>query len=1060
MLLTIQKLEARIRELEKYRYRDNIKIEDVKFLLDSTALNGAKPPENGKWQDFSRADSWKSEDEYAWIKANIMIPEEWANRKVVARFKLTDRNTAFIEGVFVWGFEALLYLNGQVYQGVDTNHQEVFIPQELVGTNVEFDIRLWSGMRLSEYRLSIAEICCLDEAADDLYYSSLTILRTVKLLDQSSNERYMLLNALDDAFLELNWSRPGSEVFYTSISNACEVLKNKLSEIPKLSTVFIDCVGQTHLDLEWVWRLTHTKEKAARSFSTVLRLMEMFPEYLFMQSQPVLYQFMKEHYPDIYKQIKQAVHDGRWEPEGAMWVEPDCNLTSGESLVRQILHGKKFFRDEFGVDNTVLWLPDTFGFNAALPQIMKKSGIKYFSTGKMGCSNFNKMPNDLFWWEGLDGSKVLVHFRSTSDSVNNDYTESLKVHPELAVGAWRKYKNKELNNELLACYGYSDGGGGANREVFEMYRRLKDLPGIPQVRLSRMRDHFENLEKKINSTHKFVHTWNGEMYLEIHRGTYTSQAKIKRLNRKMELFYRETEFMCSLSGLLGNNWADYPAKSLDEGWKILLLKQFHDVLPGSSIDKVYEDSYKDYEKCEAIAQKEYLQASQNLIEDNSEKSFTVYNSSPWSYTGIAIANEFIGNSGGQWEDASGNTLEAVENGDEWLVHVKNIPPMGFGTIYYNCERNASEESVDASQNNYFSQTPSSMETPYYNIEWNEKGHLTRIFDKEHKREVLENDSCGNVLEVFEDKPVNWGAWDTDIFYLEKCDIVEKLLYATVIEVNKLRVVIRFNWEYSDSLIKQDMILYSNNRRIDFVTHVNWHEREKLLKSAFEVKVKATEATYDIPFGNIKRPTHWSTSWDYGKFEAYAHQWADLSENGYGVSLLNDCKYGYAIKDNVMRISLIKSGVNPSKSRDGLANICTVGNVINDQGEHFFTYSLLPHHGSWLEGNTVKEAWMLNNPPVCTKGKASHPLFSLFNIGGANVFIDCVKKAEADDAVILRIHEYAGGRENINITSDLKILSWQECDLLEQPIGDLNTTQAMNFHIQPYEIKTFLIRIES
>ncbi|WP_373231334.1 alpha-mannosidase [Cohnella sp.] len=1050
MFWTIEKLQARIHELEPYRYRDERSIDRFRIKQDESGNIGEYPSDEGEWRDIRIGDRWQGRDVYYWLAADVSIPAEWEGRKVLGRFRLGQTG----EGTNS-GFESLLFLNGEPYQGVDSNHEEVFLPEAVIGHTAQFRFRLWSGLggyqssREMENRLELASLCWLDEAADDLYFTSKALLETVRLLDENRPERQPLLQALDQAFLLLDWSRPGSGVFYSSVEEAREQLRQALTSMPKLHPVVVQCIGHTHIDVAWLWQLKHTREKAARSFSTVLRLMELYPEYIFLQTQPQLYEYIKTDYPDIYEQAKERIREGRWEAGGAMWLEADCNLVSGESLVRQLLYGTRFFREEFGVECKYLWLPDVFGYSWALPQILRKSGIETFMTTKISWNQYNRIPHDTFKWRGIDGTEVLTHFITTPDPGSSEgafyYTYNGKVTPTSVQGIWEGYRDKALNSSLLLAYGFGDGGGGVNREMLEMRRRLDEIPGIPWVKTGRADEYFNDLQDRVSNTNSYVHTWDGELYLELHRGTYTSQAHNKRMNRKLELLYRETEWMQAMSCVLNTKGgvAEKEASlALYEGWKIILRNQFHDIIPGSSIREVYEDSRVEYEEALAIGQKAWNQSASLLTASGENgREMTVFNSAPWERTDlVCIPKEEAEEGEFQWLDASDHPLESQIVGGSWWIKVEMIASMGYAVIR---PKNLGENRSHAIANNKFIPLDQGLMTPYYEIEWNADGQIVRLYDRIEHREILAEGETGNRLEVFEDKPKGrHEAWDIDIFYTEKMQEVKHLTRIKVMESGLLAAVVRFEWSYMDSTLVQDMVLYAYSRRIDFRTRVHWNERRKLLKVAFPLRIRATEATYDIQFGNVKRPTHWNTSWDYARFETVGHQWADLSERGYGVSLMNDCKYGYDVKDHVMRLTLIKSAMVPDPTAD--------------QGEHEFTYSLFPHAGDWYDGETVQSAWSLNNPLTLKSGKPAETSFSLFRLSCDHVMIDAVKRAEDHDAIIIRIHEFAGIRGQTDIISGASIGFWQECDLLERPVGERQYESLIRVPVKPYEIKTFIV----
>nr|WP_278682910.1 alpha-mannosidase [Paraclostridium bifermentans] len=1040
MFYTIDKLRNRIHELDDYRYRDKVELEYF-----NTKLNGDRDiaPNIPTEYDgvIKTGEIWKGRDLYLWMQKEVDIPSNWENKTVVGIFDFGETGAGNNSG-----FESLFYLNDKPYQGVDSNHKEVFLPKDINGTRVELIFRLWTGLegggipREQEHRINRAQLAWLDEKVDDLFYNASVILETIGELDEYSPDKVHLTKILNNAFKLIDWAYPGNEDFYNSLHEASDYLNKEIDKIDKHSVVNVTCIGHTHIDVAWLWRLKHTREKCARSFSTVLRLMERYPEYIFLQTQPQLYEYVKNDYPELYEAIKQKVKDGNWEVDGGMWLEADCNIPSGESLVRQILVGSRFIKEEFNKDVEYLWLPDVFGYSWALPQILKKSGIDMFMTTKISWNQYNRMPHDTFKWRGIDGSEILTHFITTPEPWSQPgswfYTYNGRLTPKTVKGVWDAYTDKGITNDLLVSYGFGDGGGGVNREMLEYRKRLDKMPGLPNVKTGKASEYFRCLKEKVEKTEEYVHTWDGELYLEYHRGTYTSQAYTKKMNRKLELLYRETEWLSTVACLTNNDWSLYANNEITKGWKTILRNQFHDIIPGSSITEVYEDAKQEYKEAEDIA----LDIQNKLEEiyiNKDEHTWTIVNNSNWD------RNESIDikcDEDGSFYDEDGNKLKYQRNKDEYTVEIKDIPALGYKRIILKID------DVQYDNNSVFEYCDGKISTPKYNIEWNEYGQLTSIYDKENKREVLAKGERGNVLQMFEDKPMAHEAWDIDIFYQEKMREVKDLQSVELIEDGNIKAVIRFKYKYMNTTISQDMIVYANSNRIDFKTNVDWREKKQLLKVAFVVDIRSTMATYDVQFGNVKRPTHWNTSWDRARFESVAQQWVDLSERNYGVSLLNNCKYGHDIKDNVMRLTLLKSATHPDP--------------VQDQGEQNFTYSLLPHSGDFIDGNTVKHAYELNQPLKSIKGMLkSEVKKQLFKFNDANILVDAIKKAEDEDMIIIRFHDYSGSRQNVSIDSDYEITGWMETNLMEKPIENLRNENSINVVVNPYEIKTLMIKMK-
>ena len=530
MFLTERKLDRRITEIREYSYREVTALEEFAAREDRQGVvNPEVPTEFEGWDTIHTGDRWSGRDRYLWLHKEITIPESWKGKRAVGIFDFGNTGAGNNSG-----FEAMCYINEKPYQGVDVNHKEVFVPEELYGKTFRLTFRLWSGLegggvpREQEHRINRADLAYLDEKVDDFYYMGMLVLDTVQNLSDTDPVKFELRNALDEACLLIDWAYPGSGEFYESVHQADDLLNEKIDGMKKDSLVKVKCVGHTHIDMAWLWRLKHTHEKASRSFSTVLRMMEMFPEYIFLQTQPQLYEYIKEDFPEIYEEIKKRVKEGRCEVDGGMWEEADCNLTSGESLTRQILIGSKFIKDEFGKDVECLWLPDVFGYSWALPQILKKSGIDMFMTTKISWNQYNRMPHDTFKWKGIDGSEVLTHFITTPEPWNEPgswfYTYNGLLTAKTVKGVWDAYSEKEMNQELLIAYGYGDGGGGVNRDLLERRRRIDKIPGLPSLETSTAGEFFRDLKETVKNTDRYVHTWDGELYLEYHRGTYLSNV--------------------------------------------------------------------------------------------------------------------------------------------------------------------------------------------------------------------------------------------------------------------------------------------------------------------------------------------------------------------------------------------------------------------------------------------------------------------------------------------------------------------------------------------------------
>lgn len=1028
MLYTLEKLKKRVGELKLRRYCGYTEIAPFSAVDGELQQDEwyTKAPEQVLGRTFAQGDCFVGRDRYLWLEKSVQVPQKREGFEVIGLFDLGDTGDGYNSG-----FESMLYVNKHPYQGVDTNHKEVFF-EGYEGRNVNLTFLLWTGLegggphRSFRHQCRQADFAYLHKKTDELYYFGLAITETLSYLDSDSEVYESLLAVLDRAVRKLHWDE--DETFYASAEEAHSTLLEGLSQIEKHTDITVHAVGHTHIDVAWLWRLKHTREKAQRSFATVLRLMERYDEYVFLQTQPQLYQYIKQDCPELYAKIRQKVAEGKWEPEGGMWVEADCNLSSGESLVRQLLHGTRFIEREFGKKCEYLWLPDVFGYSWALPQILKLCEINTFMTTKISWNQYNTIPADLFWWRGMDGTEILTYFIDTpapGQAVGDRFsTYNGMMDPRTAMGAWKQFKNKELSKDILLSYGYGDGGGGVTRDMLEMRRVMDILPGCPHVKTGKAGDFFRKIHDNVEKTDRYVHTWDGELYLEYHRGTYTTQGYNKKTNRQLENKLMQLEWLSSLAYVLGGA---YPQQALHDSWECVLLHQFHDIIPGSSIREVYEDSHVNYEKTQKVLAGVQAQAIDRLQKPKPDV-YTVYSTNSFPGEEMIFLPELRE---GRFLDRDGNQLPSQKNASGYDVLVETKPFAGVEIRF--------EAGKTALSEQRFSVKDGILETPRLEIRWNLQGQLTQIYDKKAQRNVLAPEGLGNVLEIYEDKPLNFDAWDIDIFHGEKVEQPVLTHQPTVEGLGNLKVVIRFRYLYKMSRIIQDMVCYAHTQRIDFRTFVDWHEDHKLLKAAFHTGIRSTKATYDIQFGHVERPTHWNTSWDWARFEVCAHKWADLSEGNYGVSLLNDCKYGHSVKDNVMRISLLRSPKLPDTQAD--------------MGEHTFTYSLYPHEDTVTKGGTMEAANRLNLSALVVPGEM-HREWQIVRVSSQSVMIDAIKKAEDEDCLIVRLHECRGNRVKADLSTDLPVQKIVPCNLLEHDLAEPVAGARAACEFRPFEIKTF------
>ncbi len=999
------RIKVFLEELERFIVKESIPQDNFLFKECDYTVGNTLPQLDSDFREFkSNIDRWAGEcDKHAWFYKRITVPEDFAG----GEFYLTVASDA-TKGWADVNPQFIAYVDGTLKQGIDKNHRDIFL--DGVGEH-EIYLYAYTGSLFPERVDFVADLCLADSKTKKLYYDLKVPFEILEFEDENSKNYFEIKKHINNAVNLIDMREPYSEDYYNSLERAEEYLQNEFyGKYCRDGEVHAICIGHTHIDVAWEWTLAQTREKTLRSFSTVLALMKKYPEYKFMSSQPQLYKFLMEESPELYAEVKKMVKQGRWEVEGGMWVEADCNLSSGESLVRQFLYGKRFMKKEFGVESRVLWLPDVFGYSAALPQIMNKCGIDKFITSKIGWNESNKMPYDAFIWHGIDNTPVFTYFMTAQDKVRGkepatNVTYNAKLNANQLRGAYDRFQQKELYNDVLITFGFGDGGGGPTAKDLEMYSRLKKgIPGTSTAVMGFAGDFLEDVKTKTENNPHMPH-WNGELYLEFHRGTYTSQAKNKKYNRKSEFMFEQAETLSLINEYLSG--VSYPKEKLQSAWETILLNQFHDIIPGSSIREVYDVSHEQYREIQKTGGNIIDGALRKIADGvSADEGILVYN-----------PNSFVSSS-------------AVKT-DSGYIYAENIPAKGYKVI-----------APEKTQSDIYL-TENTLENAFFKLTLDESGNFSSIFDKRNNREVLKHGEKGNVFTVYEDYPREYDNWEISSYYTEKhwdilnVDSIEKVYEGE-------RAGLRVTRTYKQSKIVQTIFVYSHIDRIDFETYIDWKESHLVLKTAFPVDVNTNKATYDIQFGSVERPTHKNTSWDAARFEVCAHKYCDLSEYGYGVSLINDCKYGHAIHDGVMSLTLLKCGTFP----DPTADKC----------EHEFTYSLYPHANDYREAGTIKKAYELNIPMIAVnvgKNKGNLPCeYSFLSVDKENVIFETAKKAEDGEGIILRGNECFNKRTTAVLTLGVPAKSAYICDMLENeeteiPIYDGKIT--LNF--KPFEIIT-------
>ena len=1032
-----RRVERILEELEGKRlYTDSESVNGFRFRDGQYTIDQLN---EGDWRDFdSENEYWGYPECYAWFRHTFTVPARFAGKPVL--YEIVPFPGAGWQGT---NPQLIIFSGGKILQGMDSNHTSVKLLDCAKGgetfdiaINAHTDAFAWRGRVQMQAKLRV-----IDEQVLRLIFDLKTPLEVSRLYEVDDLPRVDIIKVLDKAVNVLDFNTRDGAAFAASCETALAILETELYGKDD-AEVTAHCVGHTHIDVAWLWRLRQTRDKTGRSFATVLKMMEEFPEYKFMSPQAQLYDYVKQDYPEVYEGIKQRIQDGRWEAEGSMWVEADTNVTSGESLVRQFLFGKRFFKQEFGVETKNMWLPDVFGYSAALPQIMKRAGIDFFMTTKISWNEYNKVPYDTFNWKGIDGTSILSHFipatsnRDEGDSFQTTYNAFL--NPAQVSGGWKRYSQKDLNRDILISYGHGDGGGGPTKEMLEYGRRMeRGIPGCPRVKQSFSAEYFDLLNEQVKDDFRLPE-WVGELYLEFHRGTLTAQARNKRYNRKSELLYHDLETVSALAQKLQG--AAYPTEHINEGWKIILLNQFHDIIPGSSIKEVYDDSKLQYDAL--ISQgNALLTDTMNGIAANiklDSDALVVFNTFGAARSDVVIT-DFPAKGDFAILDADGAALPWQKTYDGKLAFLaKDVPAKGYKTF-----RLAAGSSVGEA----LEVSASHAETDFFTVDFDQNMNISKLYHKQSKRCVApEGEVLGKLL-AYQDKPYHHDAWDIKVYYDRKVEEILDVSEAAVVENGPVRAVVKIVRRFYDSTINQFYIFYKTLDRIDVDYVADWKECDILLKADYPVDVNAMKATFDIQFGSYERSTHNNTLWDYAQFEVCGHKWADLSDNSFGLSVLNDCKYGNTVKKGRIQPTLLRCATQP--------------NWAQDREVHYFTYSLYPHAGNVSASDVVAHGYSLNLPLYCAAASANAGNlageYGLVSCCAPNVVIETVKKAEDSEDIILRAYE-SGNKGTVccyAFTDAPKRVV--ECNLMEEDEDEIavdGKTIALKF--RPFEIKTLKV----
>ncbi|MCD8151133.1 MAG: alpha-mannosidase [Clostridiales bacterium] len=1051
MVLIKERVGKLIQDIREMIYSGTYPVTEYRMLKTEDRFADVDRINTDDWEVLSDRQLWGGHRENYYFETVVTVPEECEGKSLVYELR-TGREGAWD----ALNPQFLAYVNGKIVQGLDVNHREILLTEQAhAGDSYRILLSAFTGDNNFSLFMD-SEIKVLEREVEQYYYDISVPYEVARLLPPESAEFIEIIQCLNESLNRIDLRKKYSKEFYESLKEAQEYITKEFYEKRcGGSGETVCCVGHTHIDCAWLWTLKTTEDKAVRSFSTVLELMRRYPEYKFMSSQPQLYAYVKKNAPEIYEQIKQRVAEGRWETEGGMWVEADCNIASGEALVRQFLYGTRFFEEEFHNKNEVLWLPDVFGYSAALPQIMKKCGINYFMTTKISWNEFNKMPYDTFMWEGIDGTEVLTHFSPSRDfgkaaveggtETAHFTTYNAMLNPSQVKGNRQRYSQKELHTDTLMSYGYGDGGGGPTSEMLENCRRMeKGIPGCPKTRQSHSLEFFRKLERDVQGN-RFLPRWVGELYLEYHRGTYTSMARNKKYNRRSEFACENLELYSVMAKELLNR--EYPKKELDELWEIVLRNQFHDILPGSSIREVYEDSKAEYEKLLSLTGKMTGETLRMIAEqaDGKPGDVVIFNpNSTGTRAPVVIPKGAVDEAWMLLSDG-GTEYPLQETEEGYLAVVDRIPPKGYQTFSV-VKKNGEKGKQAEEQKLILSEREA--DTPCFHVVLNDSGQFTSIYDKRHGRELIPEGKTANQIITYEDKPHNYDAWDINNYYTEKSWEVNAVSSLEIVENGPVRGCIRIERPYLDSRIVQYLYFYRDLDRIDIRNEIDWKEEQILVRDYFPVDIHTDEAVFEIQYGNVKRPTHSNTMWDFAKFEVCAHKWLDVSEDGWGVSILNDCKYGCSVRHGVIGLTMLKSALYP--------------NPAADKEHHTFWYSICPHAGDFRAARTVDKAYALNNPLTAVMktqaGGALPDQYSYVSVQEDNVVIEAVKQAERSQDTVVRLYECSNRRGKATLHVAGEFAEAWESNMLEKEDKKLRTEGNIVYaDIMPYEIKTIVIK---
>ena len=1026
--MAVDLLEEILPHIERHIYPQRLAIPDWKMKEGDVPAAQSPAFKDKSWLPIRVPFSWGKFDKIFWFRQRVSLPEQFAGKPLALLLEIPD---------------GLLFVNGEPYQGLNRSQREVYLGDKARShQQLVFAIQASSGRQKELSLFGQSELVTLNPTARSLWHA----LNTLRILDglheHGSQESRDIREIIRRTLIFLKYFKPEGEEYPRAIGRAHRFLTTTLeTEFKTTATGPVMLVGESN-EKTAEGSMPNSRSRA-HIYSTLLRLLEEYPELSVTQGCPSSLDSIKREYPSLYRQIKVRISEGRWEPGGPFWLEPDCNISSGESIVRQIIAGKRFLSGEFGVDSETAWLPDVLGFPGSLPQIFKKAGVNNFFTSPRRKNTSTPPPERTFWWVGIDGTRILSYV-PTVGVEGTVSPEHIRLSGALPVGA-------EPGSPALQTFGLSEAGSGITKDQIESARILKTIVGLPPSVISTPKNFFSSVPPDSSA----VTAWEGEIYLDRYRGTYTTRSQIKRENRLSERHLYTAELVAALaSSSAKSRPAPYPKADLREAWLKLFSNQASGLLSGISPVEAYQEAAKNADRIAEITagiiRKGLERLTGRVPKRANEFRCAVFNSlgfqrSDYVEIEVPFSEKDILVTDDKDSEVESQVLRRERNTMSALCYIENMPPFSFVNLFVRPRNRA------AAPGSGWKLTPHVIETPMFRIRLDKKGALSSLYDRRLKRELLESGKRGNLFQTFRDAPKEFEASEIEADLDRHRIDVFAFKEMKVSEAGPLRASLRGEYRSPNgSTLIQHMRLYHRTNRIDFVTELQWRERQTMLKVAFPLNLKSGTASFEIPFGAITRGTKAREDRDAGKTEVPAQRWADVSDQRSGVSLLNDCKYGYDTRANVLRLTLVRS---PRISEAGRGNASPHDTFV-DIGEHIFTYAIYPHEGAWTRGATAREARKLNHPLLTIPNAESRELSPLVEQNRPNIFPEAVKIGEDGDSLVIRLVEAHGVATDSTLRLGVSPRRVVECDLLEREIRELRPARGkLALKFKPYEIKT-------